>query len=91
MCVYYITNIIINRQHLLSSSTVASLSLPSGNLYPLNCITHTVVDDTFHTEREWPYLSVTDSGRVSYKMEYSILYDNIILYYNISTKQFLDM
>ena len=77
MCVYYITNTIINRQYLLSSITIVSLSLLAGN--PPNCITHTVVGDTFHTEREWFSLLATDSGIVSYKMEYSVLYDIIIM------------
>ena len=79
MCVYYITNTIINRQYLLSSNTIVSLSLPSGSLNPPNCTSHTVVGDTFHAERVWPNLLVTDSGIVSYKMEYSVLYDIIIM------------
>ena len=77
-CVYYITNTIINTQYLLSSITVVSLTLPI-NSYPPNCITHTVVGDTFHNEREWLSLIVTDSGRVIYMMEYSVLYDIIIM------------
>ena len=79
MCVYYITNTIINRQYLLSSITVVSLSLPSYDLNPPNCTTHTVVGDTFHNEREWLHLLITDSGILSYKMEYSVLYDIIIM------------
>ena len=84
MCVYYITNTIINRQYLLSSITVVLLTLPLWNpkrklCIPPNCTTHTVVGDTFHNEREWVYLLVTDSGILSYKMEYSVLYDIIIM------------
>ena len=76
VCVYYITNTIINRQYLLSSITVvSSLSLQ----YPPNCTTHTVVGDTFHNEREWLHPLVTESGILSYKMEYSVLYDIIIM------------
>ena len=82
MCVYYITNT-INRQYLLSSITVVSLRLLKSKINlcrrPPNCTTHTVVGDTFHVEREWPYLSVTNSGKVSYKIEYSVLYDIIII------------
>ena len=77
VCVYYITNTIINRQYLLSSVTVVSLSLPPK--HPPNCITHTVVGDTFHNERDWLHLLVTDSGILSYKMEYCVLYDIIIM------------
>ena len=79
MCLYYITNTIINTQYLLSSITVVSLilELTKGHRSPPNCNIHTVVGDTFHTEREWLYLLVTDSGIVSYKMEYSVLYDII--------------
>ena len=80
MCVYYITNTIISRQYLLSSSTVVSLRLdPNILVLPPNSTTHIVVGDTFHTEREWSHLLVTDSGIVSYKMEYSVLYDIIIM------------
>ena len=73
VCVYYITNTIINRQYVLSSITVVS------QYNPPNCIAHTVVGSTFHNEREWFHLIVTDSGILSYKMEYSVLYDIIIL------------
>ena len=80
---YYITNTIINRQYLLSSSPLVSLSLLKSEKKlcsrPPNSTTHIVVDDTFYAEREWPYLLVTESGIVSYKMEYSILYDIIIM------------
>ena len=81
MCLYYITNTIINTQYLLSSITVVSsiLELTKGHRSPPNCNTHTVVGDIFHTEREWLYLLVTDSGILSYKMEYSVLYDIIIM------------
>ena len=75
MCVYNITNIMINTQYLLSSiNVVASLSL-SLKPYPSNCATCTVIGDTFHTEREWHNLALV----VSYKMEYSVLYDIIIM------------
>ena len=77
VCVCYITNTIISRQYLLSSITVVSLSLLRYN--PPNCITHTVVGDTFHNERECLLLIVTESGILSYKMEYSVLYDIIIM------------
>ena len=77
MCVYYITNTIINRQYLLSSITLVSLSLSLQ--YPPNCTTHTVVGDTFHNERERPHPLVTETGILSYKMEYSVLYDIIIM------------
>ena len=81
MCVYYITNTIINRQYLLSSITVASLNSDPFLRFvlPPNCTTHTVVSDTFQTEREWLLLVVTDCGIVSYKMEYSVRYDIIIM------------
>ena len=78
VCVYYITNTIINRQYLLSSITVVSLSLSKFS-NPPNCITHTVAGDTFHNEREWPHPLVTETGILSYKMEYSVPYDIIIM------------
>ena len=73
-----ITNTMISRLYSLSSITVVSLSVFCDK-HPPNCTTHTAVDDTFHTEREWSYLFDTDSGKVSYKMECSVLYDYIIM------------
>ena len=56
-------------QSLQSSMIVVSLSL-LGYLYPPNLTTHTVVGDTFHTERE---CQVTDCDRVSY-IRWNIVY-----------------
>lgn len=59
--------------------TVVSLS-SSNNLYPPNCITHTVLGDTIHAERVCLSLLVTDSCKASYEIDnYNELYDIIIV------------
>ena len=78
MCVGLCNKYMINRQYLLSSITEIPLYVGKPP-YPPNCTTNTVVGDIFHTEREWPRF--LNSGMVSYKMEYSVLYDITITSY----------